>query len=339
MKTVHKKNLKIEELDIDKTDLAILKFLVLNANQSIAEISRKSGLSRDILLYRMTKLEESGVIAGYRAIINQAAFCSGVANLSLKLKKTTDAREGEIIQYLLKHPDINWFAQMCGNSDITLTFLYNDNQELAKITSGIVDFIGDNIKDYQLSLYIEEYKFSFLGLLDKQHKKASPTTVFTKTKFTSIDDLDVVVLRTLAKDARIAKSALAKSVGRSQDALSKRILRLEKENYILGYTTIVDLQKLGYESYSINMSLKQLSTTALNKVKYYVQQHTNIVYAARTSGSWSIVLTAAVKNHAELFSLLKELKTTFSEELMSLEFQIMFKQFKTIYVPESQICK
>ena len=58
---------------LDQTDRRILAILERNARTSVAEIGRRIGLSRPAVQERIAKLEESGVIAGYRAELGPAA--------------------------------------------------------------------------------------------------------------------------------------------------------------------------------------------------------------------------------------------------------------------------
>lgn len=58
--------------DIDATDCRILAELQRNARVPFAELARRVGLSNPSVIERVRKLEETGVITGYRAEVDPA---------------------------------------------------------------------------------------------------------------------------------------------------------------------------------------------------------------------------------------------------------------------------
>src|SRR4030095_1726384 len=55
--------------ELDATDLAILDALQQNCKQSLAEIGKRVDLSAPSVVERIKKLEESGVLRGYAALL------------------------------------------------------------------------------------------------------------------------------------------------------------------------------------------------------------------------------------------------------------------------------
>lgn len=63
-----------------------------------------------------------------------------------------------------------------------------------------------------------------------------------------MDDLDKIdrkILSTLSEEGRITVTDLAKRVGLSKTPCQNRMRRLEKEGYILGYSAVLDPERLG----------------------------------------------------------------------------------------------
>ena len=58
------------DVDLDETDLRILALVQEDCRTALARIGESVGLSAPAVLERMKKLEASGVITGYRAILN-----------------------------------------------------------------------------------------------------------------------------------------------------------------------------------------------------------------------------------------------------------------------------
>jgi Lrp/AsnC family transcriptional regulator, leucine-responsive regulatory protein len=66
---------------VDKIDRQILDLLGTNARLSYAELGRQVGLSPPAVHDRVSKLESTGVILGYRTVVEQEAVGLGVTAL------------------------------------------------------------------------------------------------------------------------------------------------------------------------------------------------------------------------------------------------------------------
>ncbi len=61
-----------------------------------------------------------------------------------------------------------------------------------------------------------------------------------------IDDLDLALLRALARDARQSQRALARTIEMSAPAVADRLARLERSGVIRGYRAEIDWAAIGY---------------------------------------------------------------------------------------------
>jgi Lrp/AsnC family leucine-responsive transcriptional regulator len=60
-----------------------------------------------------------------------------------------------------------------------------------------------------------------------------------------LDRIDRKILSSLQEDGRLSMAELANGVGLSKTPVAARVRRLEKDGYILGYTALVDHDRLG----------------------------------------------------------------------------------------------
>ena len=77
---------------INAIDMAILNILQKNARTSNAEIARQVGLAPSAVFERIRKLEERGVVLGYRAEINPKAV--GLGQLAFTFVRSNDRPGG-----------------------------------------------------------------------------------------------------------------------------------------------------------------------------------------------------------------------------------------------------
>ncbi len=81
-------------IDLDRTDHAILRVLATEGRISAAELARRVGLSKSPVQARMKRLEDSGVITGYRAALDWVRI--GQAHVAFVEVRLSDTREAAL---------------------------------------------------------------------------------------------------------------------------------------------------------------------------------------------------------------------------------------------------
>jgi DNA-binding Lrp family transcriptional regulator len=85
---------------LDLKDRKILYELDINSRQSFNELSKKVGLSKDSVIYRIKKLQDSGIIKHFHTVIDVGKLGFISFRLYLKLQNSTPQKEAEIIKFL-----------------------------------------------------------------------------------------------------------------------------------------------------------------------------------------------------------------------------------------------
>ncbi len=79
---------------LDRFDLAILRILSTDGRVSATELSRRIGLSKSPAQARLKRLEETGVITGYRALLDPIRM--GLAHVAFVEVRLSDTREAAL---------------------------------------------------------------------------------------------------------------------------------------------------------------------------------------------------------------------------------------------------
>lgn len=117
--------------DLDRTDRQILAVLRQEGRISNLELAERVGLSPTPCSRRVKRLEESGVIAGYAAKINQAALDQGIDVLiNLRLTPQTPDVIETFIAAIDKLPEIKECLLVTGNLDYVLKVRTSDVEAL-----------------------------------------------------------------------------------------------------------------------------------------------------------------------------------------------------------------
>lgn len=319
---------------VDAKDKRILLALLKNARLPISRLAKETQLSREIVQYRMQKLERQGIIKAYLARIDQSLFCSGVATMLCKLVNYDRQRFDEMERFLADHREVNWAAELCGIADLAITFLYKDTQDLAGIVASITDFLGKNLKEHQLSLYIDEYKFDRSGLIDKKAAVIHRPTSFTNHRLLALDTDDKIILAALANDCRTPNTAIAKHTSITEDMVRLRIKKYERDGLIKGYTIAIDPQAMGLETYYMGLQFEQMDGKTTAKIQEYVRAHPWVLFCARTAGKYNIVISLATRDRLHFKEVLQGFKDVFQSELVDYEFHLLLQDIKEIFLPK-----
>lgn len=79
---------------LDRFDRAILAALAADGRMSVADLARRIGLSKSPTQARLKRLEESGVITGYRAMLDPVRL--GLAHVAFVEVRLSDTREAAL---------------------------------------------------------------------------------------------------------------------------------------------------------------------------------------------------------------------------------------------------
>ena len=82
---------RMADPDLDRFDRAILAHLAADGRMSVADLARRIGLSKSPTQARLKRLEEAGVITGYRAMLDPVRL--GLAQVAFVEVRLSDTRE------------------------------------------------------------------------------------------------------------------------------------------------------------------------------------------------------------------------------------------------------
>lgn len=107
-----------DQTELDRFDRAILHVLSGNGRISITDLARDIGLSKSPTQARVRRLEQSGVITGYRAMMDPIRL--GLDHVSFVEVRLHDTRERALAEFnaaVRKIPEIEQVHMIAGNFD------------------------------------------------------------------------------------------------------------------------------------------------------------------------------------------------------------------------------
>ncbi|AVL54715.1 proline dehydrogenase transcriptional activator [Roseobacter denitrificans] len=130
-----------EQMDIDRFDRAILSVLAEDGRISITDLSKRIGLSKSPTQARLRRLEQSGVVIGYRALLDPIRLgLDHVAFVEVRLSDTREAALNAFNLAIARVPQIEQAHMIAGNFDYLLKVRTRDMSDYRR-------FLGETISE------------------------------------------------------------------------------------------------------------------------------------------------------------------------------------------------
>lgn len=121
-----------------------------------------------------------------------------------------------------------------------------------------------------------------------------------------MDSTDYKILELLQKNARISMKKIGQKVGLTAPAVSDRIKKLENNDTILGYTAVVNKEKLGKKV----KALVEISMNAENRKRFYslVEAEPTIIECYHVTGPCCMVVKCLCQDMKKLDELIDRIQ-------------------------------
>ncbi len=124
---------------------------------------------------------------------------------------------------------------------------------------------------------------------------------------------DRKILRELFDNARTPFSIIAKRVGLSKEVVNYRVKKMIEQGILIGFNTVIDINKLGWQIYFINLKLRNIDNSAEEEIIQVMINHPNIAQVLKCIGNYDLVLKVFVKDYIEANNLMKDMEIRFKD--------------------------
>jgi len=296
-------------IELDKKDREILFHLSLNGRASLAELSKKTNLSKEVIHYRLKNLEKNGIIEGYYAVVNTYKIGKVFFRVYMKTINMTTRIEKEFIEFLKNHPKVTWVVEVDGNFDFLYVVWANDIIEFEKVYKEINDRFGKYIQEKFFSVMTNVYYFKYKYLVERQDGTFRLTG--GQLENPKLDDLDLKLLSLLSNQGRMPLVEIANKLNSNAKLVKTRMKRLEKLGIITCYNVKINHRLLGYSQRKVMLNLNDISSETIKKLITFITYHKSTIYITMAIGQYDLEFEMMEKGHEGFHLLLKEIKNQF----------------------------
>ena len=317
--------------NIDTKDKKILYQLDRNSRQSLTQIGKKVGLSKQVVLYRINKLQELKVIEYFYVKTNPSILGYMHFKIFLRLHNITKDKEDELLKDL-KQNNVYWLSSIRGKFDIVLSIYVKNIGDFSQKYQQLLGKWGEFLLERNVTIHEKACIYSKAYLLSYQRPEE---TIYGKWKEESVylDNIDIALLRFLNTNARAPIIDIAKDLNLSSDIIHYRIKNLQKKGVITGFGTKIDFRKLNNNYYIIPLKLQNMNQEKYKKLEILAKNNKNVIYFIRSIGNHDAELEIETANKEELDKLINSLRDCFVTEIKDYEILEVIREHRINYFP------
>lgn len=319
---------------LDVKDRKILYELDSNARQSLTQIGKKVGLKKNVVSYRIKRMEEQGIIKNYWTVIDAYKLGYIVFRFYLVFQYVSNEVKQQIIDYLVKEKHTGVVGSLIGQYDLSVVVWVKDINSFYRFWERLLNKYGDYFAEKTFSIYVNAHSYRRSYLLPESKRPKDRVYYETTGEGTQvdIDDGDYQLLDAIATKARKSLVDLAKELDCSSQGVSHRMKRLRNSGVIQGFRTGIDIGKLGLSYYKVDVHLKEHSKR--KSLIEYVQLNPNIVFISTSAGVSDLELEFHIENPERLNQVMEEITQKFPGVIRKFSYFTVQQVHKLRNLPE-----
>ncbi|MDP6647813.1 MAG: Lrp/AsnC family transcriptional regulator, partial [Candidatus Woesearchaeota archaeon] len=238
----------------------------------------------------------------------------------------------EIIDFFKKQKIVTWIVSIDGDYDLGMWILTRSIKEMNDLWKTILKKYANYIEKRWLTIFTKVSYFPRAYILEEE-QNFNEYIFVTEPEEIKFDKNDVKILKLLAPNSRISILEIAEKIKITPKTVASRIKHLENNKVIVGYRTMFDLEKLGYQYFKVHFNLHNITEQKEKMFRDYIKQHPNIIYDNEVLGGDDIEIEIQVKSLQDLRKIIEEIKTQFNSIIKNYTYLLFYKEHKFLFFP------
>ena len=319
-------------VDIDLKDRKILYQLDLNCRQSNAQIGKRVGLSKQVVDYRIKRMEEEVIIRNYYTVIDSYKLGYYFYRFYIKFQYVSTEITRRIIHHLVNYQKISTVATGRGFFDLIAVFWVKDLNEFYAFWEKTLAEFGDYFAEQKFTIYIRGIGFPISIKLDDNYVKRHELETFGVGEVTKIDEVDYQILQLIALNARIPIIEIANKLGCSSQNVIYRLKNLMNKKVIQAFRVDIDLKKLFLIRFKVDIHLKEHGKKS--DIVKFVKKLPNLRYYSSSIGLCDLEFELIAENTEKLVEIMEKIEQSFPGVLRNYEYHTSVETHIETFMPK-----
>ena len=319
---------------IDLKDRKILYELDLNCRQSNTQIGKKVGLKKDVVAYRINRMQDEGIIKNFWTAIDTFRLGYDVFRIYISFQYVSENTKNEIIQHFVDYKNTWTIKSHKGEVNLAAVIWTKNNYEFYRFWDETLDKFEDYFAKAIVSVYIQAICYKKSYLLEEDYDKSDREMYRTTcgAENINIDEIDYNLLNKLAINARTPLIELAEKLGCSSQTINYRLKNLIKLGIIQAFRVNIDYSKMGLQHFKVDIFLKEHKkrTAIWNFLKekpYFDTLNVSV-------GWCDLEPELILKDVGELDNVIRDIDKKFPNSIKKINFWITEKNYRERWLPD-----
>lgn len=323
----------MEELSI--VDKKIIYELGRDSRQSYKKIAQRTKSKKEIVSYHITNLLNKEIITKFVPVISLTKLGIYSFKIYLKLHGLSESSEKQMYKELNDNQNIIWIAKSIGQWDLLLGFYNTDIVSFSNKKNEILSRFSQFIEGYDITMIEDALVFNRDYLVEKKPDYRKEFIFGGEQKRVQIKKDELKLLSLIRDDGRFLVLDVAKKLNQDPRTIISKIKKLEKQEIIQGYTTFLNLQKIGYQLHKLCIYFSTHEKQEINRVVSFIKQNSHVIHIIKSLGSWELEVEIESNNINYVYNYVKELKNNFPQQIKRIDQVTIVEEPKLEFFPEN----
>lgn len=311
---------------MDRKDSQILLELDNDATQSNKKIGRKIRASKEVVAYRIKRLEDKGLIKNYLTVAHFSKIGLKHFKLYIKFSHITNEKKQEIIDYILKEKHVGWLASTEGNFDLMLAIRFRDIFEFERFKDDLFTKFDKYFQRKSFGVLTEAETYPRTYFLSNERAARKVFSFCNDTPKENLDKNDIKIIKALSENSRLTATEIAKRTGLSERVVRYRKKQLERRGVLVGYKLALDYRKMNYVFFKCLIKFQGITKERMDELRNYARMHPNVVHWLKVLGEWDLELELEAPSLLEFYRVANEFKIKFNDVIQTFDASLVSEE-------------
>ncbi len=321
-------------MSLNILDKKIIYELGINAHLTYKELAHLTNSKKTVIAYHFENLHKNEIIWKFVPVfsINRLGFYG--YKIYLKFQGLDKKEKEALLKDTIEDPLINWVAQTAGSWDLLLAMYVYNPLEFAERKNLFFKKYGQYIQEYSVSFIEDALVFNRDYLLNKKVDYRREFVFGGKAAIEHIDQNQKDIIERIRNNGRYQITDLAKRLNLNVRTIISKIKDLEQRKIIQGYTTFLDINKIGLKFFKLCIYLQDFSTEKYNSLINFARFNQHVIHLIKAIGDWELELEMEAENVEYIYNFIEQIKTKFPHTIKKIDLIIITKEHKLEFFPQ-----
>ncbi len=317
---------------VDRLDKRLIYELEKDSSQSVSDLAKKLQRSKEVVSFRIRRLEREGILLGCSAIVDMAKLGYFTFRVYFRWQNMTEEEKHAAYDEIKVKKNIWTTTVLHGKWDFAFFVGVKTEhyiESFHRIYNEILLKYKHKIDESKIAIYAPVHNFNKRFFIDFDMNTEIIERVYGQGPPMEFDELDERIIEEYAGNVRVPFTRIAEKLDVTAETVRKRIRALEEKDVIVGYKINLDLPKLGHQGYRVDFLLNSVER---NKELFeYLKRHKYFYQINRSIGGQDFETEIVVESLNHLLEILEDVVRRFHDVIRAYEY-FGYSEFPTLSI-------